>query len=158
MHYHIRNVNLHCHFLAIAIGATSFIRKRNKPVPAIETPKPFSNNRFKEEFAIEKEKKLIKERVKTAENDKIERVAAAKVEEEIGEELTPLKNQLQVIQNSLNQLSSGNQQSTISSTGQNQQHSNELLKQLQQFSSQAQQQSKKHSNNCNNPFTKLHKC
>ena len=143
--------------LAIAIGATSFIRKRNKPVPAIETPKPFSNNRFKEEFAMEKEK-LIKERVKTAENDKIERVAAAKVEEEIGEELTPLKNQLSVIQNSLNQLSSGNQQSTMSSTGQNQQHSNELLKQLQQFSSQAHNNSKKHSNNCNNPFTKLHKC
>ena len=47
--------------LAIAIVATSFIRKRNKPVPAIETPKPFSNNRFKEEFAMKKRNLLKKE-------------------------------------------------------------------------------------------------
>ena len=119
-------------------------RKRNNPIPAIETtPKPFSNNHFKEEFALEEKTKVIKERVKTAENAKIERVAAAKVEEEIADELAPLKSQIQAIQNTLNQLNSGNQQSTISSGGQNQNQSNDLLNQMQQFSSQAQQQQQK---------------
>ncbi len=131
--------------VAIAIGAAFVVRKRNKPIPAIDTPKPFSNNRFKEEFAMEKETKVIKEKVVNAENAKIERVAAAKVEEEIGEELAPLRSQLHSIQNALSQISSSNQnqQSTMSSGGQNQNQSNDLLKQLEQFSSQAQQQQQK---------------
>ena len=65
---------------------------------------------------MEKETKVIKERVKTAENAaKIERVAAAKVEEEIGEELMPLKSQLSAIQTTLNQLESSRQQNMNSS-------------------------------------------
>jgi hypothetical protein len=131
--------------LAIAIGVIFFMgKKKNNPIPAIVTPKPFSNNHFKEEFALEeKETKIIKERVKSAENTKIERIAAAKVDEEIGEELAPLKSQLQSIQNTLNQFNSGSQQSSMSSGGQNQNQSNELLRQMQQFSSQAQQQQQK---------------
>src|SRR4051812_23081104 len=134
--------------LAIAIGVVIFMGiKRNNPIPAIETttPKPFSNNQFKEEFALEEKTKVIKERVKTAENSKIERVAAAKAEEEIAVELAPLKSQIKSIQNTLNQLNSDNQQSTMSSGGQNQNQneSNDLLNQLQQFSSQAQQQQHK---------------
>src|SRR4051812_36622454 len=138
--------------LAIAIGVVIFMGiKRNNPIPAIETttPKPFSNNQFKEEFALEEKTKVIKERVKTAENSKIERVAAAKAEEEIAVELAPLKSQIKSIQNTLNQLNSDNQQSTMSSGGQsqnqnqNQNESNDLLNQLQQFSSQAQQQQHK---------------
>jgi hypothetical protein len=132
---------------AIAIGVIFFMgKKKNDPIPAIVRSKPLSSNHFKEEFAMEeKETKIIKERVKTAENAKIERIAAAKVDEEIGEELAPLKSQLQSIQNTLNQFNSGNQQSTMSSGGQNQNQnqSNELLSQMQQFSSQAQQQQQK---------------
>lgn len=131
--------------LAIAIGVVIFMgKKRNNPIPAIETtPKPFSNNQFKEEFAMEEKTKVIKERVKTAENVKIERVAAAKAEEEIAVELAPLKSQIQSIQNTLNQLNSVNEQNTMSSGMQNQNESNDLLNQLQQFSSQAQQQQHK---------------
>jgi chromosome segregation ATPase len=137
--------------LAIAIGVVIFMgKKRNNPIPAIETtPKPFSNNQFKEEFAMEEKTKVIKERVKTAENAKIERVAAAKAEEEIAVELAPLRSQIQSIQNTLNQLNSANDQTTMSSGGQNQNQnqnqnqSNDLLNQLQQFSSQAQQQQQK---------------
>jgi hypothetical protein len=135
--------------LAIAIGVVIFMgKKRNNPIPAIETtPKPFSNNQFKEEFAMEEKTKVIKERVKTAENAKIERVAAAKAEEEIAVELAPLKSQIQSIQNTLNQLNSVNEQNTMSSgmqnQNQNQNESNDLLNQLQQFSSQAQQQQHK---------------
>ncbi|MEH7272489.1 hypothetical protein [Neobacillus vireti] len=135
--------------LAIGIGVVIFMgKKRNNPIPAIATaPKPISNNQFKEEFALEEKTKVIKERVKTAENAKIERVAAAKAEEEIAVELAPLKSQIQSIQNTLNELNSVNQQSTMSSGGQNQSQiqnqSNDLLNQLQQFSSQAQQQQHK---------------
>lgn len=133
--------------LAIAIGASIIVRRGAKPItaPAAPISKPITNNRFKEEFSMEKETKVIKERVHAAENDKIERVAAAKVEEEIGEELTPLRNQLETIQNALNSLNSGSQQSVISSGsgGQSQQQSSELLRQLQQFSTQAQQQQQK---------------
>jgi DNA repair exonuclease SbcCD ATPase subunit len=131
--------------LAIAIWGIFMRRRNNKPVPAIEEPKPFLKNQFKEEFAMEeKETKIIKERVKTAENAKIERVAAAKVEEEIGEELAPLKNQLRTIQDTLSQLNSVNQhQSTMSTGWQNEQQSNDLLSQMQDFSSQAQQQQQK---------------
>ena len=61
-------------------------------------------NHFKEEFTMEKETKVIKEKVNTETSAaKIERVAAAKVHEEIGEELSPLKSQLSAIQSALNQ-------------------------------------------------------
>jgi hypothetical protein len=131
--------------LAIAIGV-SFVNNRNKPLAVIT--RPLQKNQFKEEFAMEKETKVIKESVKSTENDKIEKIAAAKVEAEIGEELTPLKSQLDTIQHALNQVSTGGQQSSMSYSGQNQQQSNQqqsnqLLGQLQQFSSQAQQQQQK---------------
>lgn len=131
--------------LTIAIWGIFMRRRNNKPVSSIEETKPFLNNQFKEEFAMEeKETKIIKEKVKTAENAKIERIAAAKVEEEIGEELSPLKNQLRSIQDTLNQLNSGNQHQSTTSTGvQNEQQSNDLLRQMQDFSSQAQQQQQK---------------
>lgn len=67
---------------------------------------------------MEKETKIIKERVKSAENAKIERVASAKVDEEIGEELMPLKSQLGAIQTALNQLESSGQQNMNSQQGQ----------------------------------------
>ena len=56
---------------------------------------------------MEKETKVIKEKVNTETSAaKIERVAAAMVHEEIDEELTPLKSQLNAIQSALNQLES----------------------------------------------------
>ena len=67
---------------------------------------------------MEKETKIIKERVKSAENAKIERVVSAKVDEEIGEELMPLKSQLGAIQTALNQLESSGQQNMNSQQGQ----------------------------------------
>jgi tRNA U34 5-carboxymethylaminomethyl modifying GTPase MnmE/TrmE len=86
----------------------------------------------------EKETKIIKERVKSAETAKIERV-----EEEIADELMPLKSQLGAIQATLNQLESSGQQSMGSTLGQNQQQPKKLLQQMEQFSSQAQQQQQK---------------
>ena len=88
---------------------------------------------------------MIKEKVNTETSAaKIERVAAAKVHEEIGEELTPLKRQLSVIQSALNELETSGQQNMNSSIGQNQQQQpNQLLQQMQDFSSQAQQQQQK---------------
>lgn len=117
------------------------VRPRNKPVPAyVSKPKAFTQNQFKEEFAMEKETKVIKTKFDTeTPSAKIERVAAAKVHEEIGEELAPLKSQLSSIQSTLSQLESGGQQNMNSSLGQNQQQPNELLQQMQDFSSQAQQ-------------------
>jgi|GEM_PF-3777285 len=95
-------------------------------------------------MAKETELEVIKKNIKSKDAEKatIERVATAKVEAEIGEELAPLKSQLQTIQNALNQLNSSGQAS-MTSVGQNQQQSNELLNQMQQFSSQAQQQQQK---------------
>lgn len=92
----------------------------------------------------ETELEVIKKNIKSsdAEKAKIEKVAAAKVEEEIGEELLPLKSQLSSIQTALNQLESNSQQMNPS-IGQNQQQTNELLRQIQQFSSQTQQQQQK---------------
>lgn len=93
----------------------------------------------------ETELEVIKKNIKSkdAENAKIEKVASAKVEEEIGEELAPLKSQLQTIQNALDKLNVNGQQTSMTSAGQNQQQSNELLSQMQQFSTQAQQQQQK---------------
>jgi hypothetical protein len=127
--------------LAIAIGV-SLVNKRSKSL-AIETKTPLIKKQYMEEFGMEKETKVIKESVKSTEKDKIERIAAAKVEAEIGEELTPLKNQLETIQQALNQVGTNSQQSSMSFSAQNQQQSNQLLDQLQQFSSQAEQQQQK---------------
>src|SRR4051794_32488920 len=82
------------------------VRNRNKPASAyVSKPKSFPQNQLKEEFAMEKETKVIKEKVNTEISAaKIEIVAASKVHEEIGEELTPLKSQLSAIQSALNQL------------------------------------------------------
>lgn len=82
------------------------------------------------------------ERVEEAAEDKIERLATSKVEEEISEELSPLKSQLENIENALNQLQLSGQQFTSMNSyiGHNQQQSQELLQQFQQFSSKAQQQ------------------
>ena len=130
--------------MAVVIGVIYGVRNRNKPAPAyVGKPKPFTQNQFKEELAMEKETKVIKEKVKSEKTAKIERVAAAKVEEEIGEELMPLKSQLGAIQTALNQLESSGQQNMNSSLGQSQQQPNQLLQQMQQFSSQAQQQQQK---------------
>src|SRR4051812_45435054 len=100
---------------------------------------------------MEKETTVIKEKVETEgpSTAKIERVAVAKVHEEIGEELMPLKSQLGAIQTALNQLESSGQQNMNSpqgqgqGQGQGQQQQNQLLQQLNQFSSQAQQQQQK---------------
>src|SRR4051794_9095651 len=135
-------------FMAI-VGAVIYrVRNRHKPAPAyVSKPKSFTQNQFKEEFGMEKETKVIKEKVNTETSAaKIERVAAAKVHEEIAEELTPLKRQLSSIQSALNELETSGQQNTNSSSGQNQQQQqqpNQLLQQMQDFSSQAQQQQQK---------------
>src|SRR3954454_8449510 len=130
--------------IAFVAGVIYGVRNRNKPAPAyVGKSKSFIPNQFKEELAMKKETKVITERVKSAENAKIERVAAAKVEEEIGEELMPLKNQFSTIQTALNELQSSGQQNMNASQGQNQQQSNQLLQQMNQFSSQAQQQQQK---------------
>ena len=92
---------------------------------------------------MEKETEVIKEKVKSAEKGKMEKVAS-KVEVEVGEELTPLTSQLGAIQTVLNQLEQrGQQNMNFSSSGQSQQQPNQLLKQMEQFSSQAQQQQHK---------------
>jgi hypothetical protein len=131
--------------MAVVIVGIYGVRNRNKPTPAyVSKPKSFKQNQFKEEFGMEIETKVIKEKVNTeTATAKIERVAAAKVHEEIGEELTPLKRQLSNIQSALNELETSGQQNMNSSIGQNQQQPNQLLQQMQDFSSQAQQQQQK---------------
>jgi hypothetical protein len=132
--------------IAAGLGVTYGVSRRNKPTPAfVSNSKSFPENRFKEEIAMEKETKIIKERVKSAETAQIKKVAAAKAEEEIAEELVPLKDQLKEIQSTLSNLgTNGQQQNNMnSSTGQNQQQPNQLLQQMQDFSSQARQQQQK---------------
>ena len=120
------------------VGIIYGVRNKRSPSPAYEVKKnQLTQTQLKEEFALEKETEAIKERVKSSEAAKI---AANKVEEEIGEELTPLKSQLREIQSALNQLESSGQENMNFSMGQNQQQPNDLLKQMEQFSSQAQQQ------------------
>ena len=82
---------------------------------------------------MEKETKVIKKIVKSAEEAKIGSIAAAKVDEEIGEELMPLKSQLGVIQTALNQLQSSSQQNMNSPQGQSQQQPNQMQQQQQQI-------------------------
>ncbi|WP_158587410.1 hypothetical protein [Neobacillus notoginsengisoli] len=133
--------------MAVVIAVIYGVRNGNKPAMApadASKPKSFITNQLKEEFAMEKETKVIKEKGNTESSTaKIERVAAAKVHEEIADELAPLRNQLQSIQHSLGQLDSSRQNVGSSSNVQDQQQSNDLLKQMQQFSSQAQQQQQK---------------
>src|SRR3954469_21682512 len=69
---------------------------------------------------MEKETKIIKEKVKSSKIAEIESIAAAKAHEEIGEELMPLKSQLGAIQTALNQLESSGQQNMSSQQGQGQ--------------------------------------
>jgi chromosome segregation ATPase len=133
--------------MAIVIAVIYGVRNSNKPSLAsvdASNPKSFTANQLKEEFEMEKETKVIKEKVNTETSSaKIERVAAAKVHEEIADELAPLRSQLQSIQHSLSQLDTNQQNVGSSSNGQAQLQSNDLLKQMQQFSSQAQQQQQK---------------
>ena len=131
--------------MAVVVAVIYRIRNRHKTAPAnVSKTKAIYKKSFKEEFTMEKETKVIKEKVNTETSAaKIERVAAAKVHEEIGEELSPLKSQLSSIQSALNNLESSGQQNMNSSVGQNQQQPNQLLQQMQDFSSQAQQQQHK---------------
>jgi hypothetical protein len=128
--------------MAVVIAVIYGVRNRNKPTPAyVSKPKSFTQNQFQEEFGIEKETKVIKEKVDTETSTaKIEKVAAAKFHEEIGEELSPLKRQLNAIQSALNHLESREQENMSLSVGENYQQPNQILQQLQDFSSQAQQQ------------------
>ena len=70
-------------------------------------------------------------KLKDHQQQKLKRVAAAKVHEEIGDELMPLKSQLGAIQTALNQLESSGQQNMNSPQGQDQsQQPNQLLQQM----------------------------
>jgi hypothetical protein len=121
------------------------VRTQSEPAMAIKSG-PVPEKQFREEFAMEKETKVvIEKRADASKEAKIERLTAEKVHEEIGDELMPLRSQLETMQNVLNQLQSSGQQSYSmqTSSGQSQQTSDELLQQMQQFSTQAQQQQQK---------------
>ena len=51
--------------MAIVVAVIYRVRNRHKPAPAyVGKPKAFTKNQFKEELAMEKETKVIKEKVK----------------------------------------------------------------------------------------------
>ena len=84
--------------MAVVAGVIYVVINRKKPAPAyIGTSIPNTQNHFKEELAMEKETEVIKEKVKSAEKGKMEKVASSKVEVEVGEELTPLTSQLLIL-------------------------------------------------------------
>src|SRR4051812_12588020 len=98
-------------FLIILLLAASInfkaIKNRKKAKPAnVGNSRSSPENRFKEEIAMENEP-TEKEKKEKA---KIEKVAASKADEEIAEELTPLKDQVKKIQSTLNSLKSNEQQ------------------------------------------------
>src|SRR6476619_2961361 len=97
-------------FLIILLLAASInfksIKNRKKTTPSLVGHSRSSpEKRFKEEIAMENEttEKELKEKAK------IEKVAASKADEEIAEELTPLKDQVKEIQSTLNTLESNEQ-------------------------------------------------
>ncbi|WP_338469643.1 hypothetical protein R4Z10_12560 [Niallia sp. XMNu-256] len=131
-------------FLAASLNFRT-IKNKLKPIPAgVKDTQSSPENQFKEEMAMGNDKeKEFKERAKSAELAKIERVAAAKAEEEIASELAPLKDQLKEIQSTLKNFGANEQQSNKQSSEQESLQPNQLLKQMQSFSSQAQQQQQK---------------
>ena len=107
---------------------------------------------------MEKETKVIKEKVNTETSAaKIERVAAAKVHEEIGEELSPLKSQLSAIQSALNNLESSGQQNMNSSVGINNNQIN-FYNKCRILVHKLNSNNTKLINNSNKRFIKQRKC
>jgi hypothetical protein len=52
--------------MAVVIAVIYGVRNRNKSTPTyVSKPKSFTQNQFKEEFGMEKETKVIKEKVNT---------------------------------------------------------------------------------------------
>lgn len=122
------------------------IKNKLKPIPAgTAKHKPSPEKPFKEEIAMDKGKEAeFKKRAKSAELAKIERVAAAKAEEEIAAELAPLKDQLKEIQSTLKNFGTNEQENEMGlSKQQGTLQPFQLLQQMQSFSSQAQQQQQK---------------
>ncbi len=122
--------------IAVVVGLIAIYWYKNQPEPALarsEERNRYHLQQFKEEFAMEQNTESL-----------VEKVANQKIDEEIAEELIPLKNNLNTFQSALDQLQKVTQQKTTQAFPiyQNQE-ANQLLLEIQQLSTQAKQQQQK---------------